>query len=100
MVLVQGSAMPDPKMMCPGTCEYKMTVDMSWSPASHPIDFPKDPKGFVFPFWTVAHNKKCADRHPLPPARHSVLAFPEHPSVNRQHRRTSAACHFSAYAWN
>lgn len=52
--------MPDPEMMCPGECTYRMSVDMSWAPQSHPIDFPMEPMGFVFPFWTVAHNKQCA----------------------------------------
>lgn len=56
---MQGGMMSD-EMMCSGRCEYRMTFNMSWTPESHPIDFPMNPMGFVFPFWTVSHNLKCA----------------------------------------
>eukprot|EP00892_Ulva_mutabilis_P002612 jgi/Ulvmu1/12351/UM089_0035.1 len=42
---------------CPGRCRYRLTFDMQWSPETHPINFPMDPAGFVFPFWTVPHDK-------------------------------------------
>lgn len=59
-------------MMCSGMCTYKVSVNMTWSPETHPIDFPMDPMGFVFPFWTVPHDKTCG-----PPPPGSCL-----PSVN------------------
>lgn len=55
----------DAGAMCPGKCRYRLTFDMNWSPETHPIDFPMEPRGFVFPFWTVAHDKTCASARRL-----------------------------------
>lgn len=45
---------------CKGVCEYRVTIDMSWSPENHPTDFPMDPMGFFSPFYAVTHDKSCA----------------------------------------
>ena len=68
------TAMPAPAA-CSGICEYRVTVNMEWSPESHPVDFPMEPMGFFPPFYTVTHDDTCV-HPPVPFARIHPGGFP------------------------
>eukprot|EP00892_Ulva_mutabilis_P001992 jgi/Ulvmu1/11794/UM080_0005.1 len=55
--IATAAAASAPTAACEGICEYRVTVNMEWSPESHPVDFPMDPMGFFSPFFTVTHDQ-------------------------------------------
>ena len=52
--------------MCTGTCEYRVTGDMVWSAATHPVDYPSGLAHWS-PFYVVTHDDTCAPVSPLLP---------------------------------
>ena len=57
--------------MCSGTCEYRVTADMVWSAATHPVDYPSGVAHWS-PVYVVTHDDTCAPK-PLPSTPSYVL---------------------------